>query len=54
MRIFKRYIIRDKITKQIIDTIVVESGKPMPKVKPSEYIAGCIGKYEKPKDDKKL
>lgn len=53
MRIFKRYVIRDKATKKIIDTIVVERGKPMPKVKPSEYIAECIGKYEKSKDDEK-
>lgn len=53
MRIFKRYVIRDKTTKQIIDTIVVESGKPMPKVKQNCYIAECVGKYEKPKDDKK-
>ena len=50
MRIFKRYVIRDKITKKIIDTIVVGSGKPRPKVKPGEYIAECIGKYEKSKE----
>ena len=52
MRIFKRYVIRDKATKQIIDTIVVERGKPMPKVNQNYYIAECVGKYEKPKDDK--
>lgn len=51
MRIFKRYVLRDKDTKQIIDTIIVEAGKLMPKVNEKLYIAECIGKYEKPKED---
>ncbi len=51
MRIFKRYVLRDKDTKQIVDTVVVESGKPMPKVNEKLYIAECIGKYEKPKEE---
>lgn len=51
MRIFKRYVLRDKDTKQIVDTVVVEVGKQMPKVNEKLYIAECIGKYEKPKEE---
>ena len=51
MRTFKRYVQRDKDTKQIIDTIIIEGGKHRPPVKQGLYIAECIGKFEKPKEE---
>lgn len=46
MRKFKRYIVRDKETRQAVDTVVFEVGKRLPKVAQGLYIAECCGRYE--------
>ena len=46
MKKFKRYVVRDKVTKRAADTVVVEVGKRLPKVEQHLYIAECCGRYE--------
>lgn len=46
MRKFKRYVVRRIADKKAVDTIVVEVGKPKPKVKEGWVIAEAIGYFE--------
>lgn len=47
MRYYKRYIVRDKVTKKIVTTVIVEVGSRLPKVEKGLYVAECCGRFEK-------